>query len=139
MAAIRSKDTKPELLLRRALWAAGLRGYRCHHSGLPGKPDIAFTKQRVAIFVDGAFWHGHPDHFTFGKLGAYWDEKVRRTQERDRVQQEALEALGYRVLRFWDFEVEVNTARCVLECLRLRGPKQLRNNHRDAPSPIAER
>jgi len=105
MAAIRSKDTRAELLLRKSLWEAGLRGYRCHHPGLPGKPDIAFTRWKVAIFVDGAFWHGHPDHFTFGKLGEYWDQKVRRTMQRDRDQEAALRALGYTVLRFWDFDV----------------------------------
>src|SRR3979490_1186704 len=92
MAAIRNRDTRPELMLRAGLQAARLRGYRCHHRDLPGKPDIAFTRWRVAIFIDGAFWHGHPDHFTLGKNGQYWDDKVRRTQQRDREQQAALEA-----------------------------------------------
>jgi DNA mismatch endonuclease (patch repair protein) len=113
MAAIRSRDTKPELLLRAALRRAGLSGYRCHHPKLPGKPDIAFSRHRLAIFIDGAFWHGHPEHFTFGKNGDYWDEKIRRTQQRDRDQQAALEALGYRVIRFWDFEVKANVHECV--------------------------
>ena len=66
MARIRSRDTKPELALRRALYAAGVRGWRCHNRQLPGKPDIAFTRWRVAVFVDGRFWHGLPDYFTFG-------------------------------------------------------------------------
>jgi DNA mismatch endonuclease (patch repair protein) len=112
MAAIRSKNTRAEHQLRRALRERGLTGYRCHHRKLPGKPDIAFTRWRVAIFIDGAFWHGHPDHFTFGKLGGYWDEKVRRTQQRDREQQKALTELGYDVLRFWDFEVKEDSGRC---------------------------
>jgi DNA mismatch endonuclease (patch repair protein) len=123
MAAIRSRDTRPEYALRRALRSRGLTGYRCHHPRLPGKPDIAFTRWRVAIFIDGAFWHGHPDHFTFGKLGNYWDEKVRRTQQRDREQEAALLAAGYQVLRFWDFDVKNDASRCaaaVAELLQAR-------------------
>ena len=112
MAAIRSKDTKPERALRSALRASGLTGYRCHHSLLPGKPDIAFTRWRVAVFIDGAFWHGHPDHFTFGALGSYWDEKMRKTQARDSEQAAALRAADYEVVRFWDFEVEGDPAAC---------------------------
>jgi DNA mismatch endonuclease, patch repair protein len=114
MAAIRSKDTRPEHALRRALRERGLTGYRCHHRNLPGKPDIAFTRWRVAIFIDGAFWHGHPDHFTFGKLGSYWDEKVRRTQQRDKEQEDALKDAGYDVMRFWDFQVKEDPGRCAV-------------------------
>jgi DNA mismatch endonuclease, patch repair protein len=113
MAAIRSRDTRPELALRQALHAARLSGYRCHPKSLPGKPDIAFIRWKVAIFVDGAFWHGHPDHFQFGKLGDYWDDKIRRTQARDRAQEGALRELGYEVVRFWDFEVRDGLDRCV--------------------------
>ena len=113
MAAIRSRDTGPEHALRRALRANGITGYRCHLRSLPGKPDIAFTRWRVAVFVDGAFWHGHPDHFTIGKLGAYWDEKIRTTQARDKEQTAALRAIGYTVLRFWDFDVRSDPSACV--------------------------
>jgi DNA mismatch endonuclease (patch repair protein) len=112
MAAIRSRNTKPELMLRRALRENSLTGYRAHHPRLPGKPDIAFTRWRLAIFVDGAYWHGHPDHFTFGKLGPYWDDKVRKTQQRDREQEGALESIGYNVVRFWDFEIKQDPSRC---------------------------
>ncbi len=119
MAAIRSKNTYPELALRKALRQAGLTGYRCHHPSLPGKPDLAYTRWKVAIFVDGAYWHGHPDHFSFGKLGDYWDTKVRRTQQRDQDQQQALLRLGYQVLRFWDFEVKTSAESCAAEVGRL--------------------
>ena len=112
MAAIRSRNTKPETLLRAALRQCGLTGYRCHHPGLPGKPDIAFTRWRLAIFIDGAFWHGHPDHFTFGRLGPYWDEKVLRTQQRDHAQEDALHDAGFTVVRFWDFEVKDDPPSC---------------------------
>jgi len=113
MARIRSRDTSPELALRRALYAAGIRGWRCHAKQLPGKPDLAFTRWRVAVFVDGCFWHGHPDFFTPGKSGPYWDAKIARTKERDERANAALTAAGWRVLRLWDFDVEGNLAGCV--------------------------
>lgn len=113
MSRIRSKDTKPELALRRALWDIGVRGWRCHPRLVPGKPDIAFTRWRVAVFVDGCFWHGHADYFTPGKSGAYWDAKIARTQERDRLANEALATSGWAVIRLWDFDVEGDLAACV--------------------------
>jgi DNA mismatch endonuclease (patch repair protein) len=113
MSRIRSRDTQPELALRRALFAAGVRGWRCNVAALPGKPDLAFSRRRLAVFVDGCFWHGHPDHFTPGKSGTYWDAKIARTQERDRVANGALAAAGWSVLRFWDFEVERELEACV--------------------------
>ena len=113
MSRIRSKDTKPELLLRRALFAAGHRGWRCHPKNVPGKPDLAFSRRKLAVFVDGRFWHGHPGFFTPGKSGAYWDAKIARTQERDRIANETLEREGWTVLRFWDFEIEDELEQCV--------------------------
>lgn len=124
MAAIRAKDTKPELAVRRALHAAGIRGWRCHARGIPGKPDVAFTRWKVAVFIDGAFWHGHPHHFTFGKSGGYWDAKIARTQERDRLANSALRDAGWTVLRFWDFEVGDDLEGCtqvVLDALGAAG------------------
>jgi DNA mismatch endonuclease (patch repair protein) len=113
MSRIRSKDTGPELALRRAMHAAGIRGWRCHPKHVPGRPDVAFVRRKVAVFIDGRFWHGHPDFFTFGKSGAYWDAKIARTQERDRLANEALAAAGWAVLRFWDFEIENGISGCV--------------------------
>jgi DNA mismatch endonuclease (patch repair protein) len=114
MAAIRSVDTRPELALRRGMWAAGLRGWRCHPAALPGRPDVVFGgRAMVAIFVDGRFWHGHPHYFTHGRSGAYWDEKITRTQERDRRADERLRAAGWLVLRFWDLQVEGDLDGCV--------------------------
>jgi DNA mismatch endonuclease (patch repair protein) len=117
MSRIRSKNTKPELALRRALWGQGVRGWRCHPKAVPGKPDLAFTRWRVAVFVDGCFWHGHPDFFTPGKSGAYWDAKIARTQERDRLANEALTAAGWAVIRLWDFDVEDDLDACVTRVL----------------------
>ena len=113
MSRIRSRDTKPEIALRRELFRRGLRGWRCHARTVPGKPDVAFTRRRVAVFVDGCFWHGHPDYFTPGKSGAYWDAKITRTKERDRIANEALTRDGWTVLRFWDFEIEEDLENCI--------------------------
>jgi DNA mismatch endonuclease (patch repair protein) len=119
MARIRSRDTKPELALRRALHGAGVRGWRLHRRDLPGRPDLAFGRARLAVFVDGCFWHGHPDFFTPGKSGPYWDAKIERTKERDRLANEALTEAGWKVLRLWDFEVEDDLETCVQRVLKL--------------------
>lgn len=106
MARVKGRDTGPELTLRRALYGAGVRGWRCHRKNLPGKPDLAFGRARLAVFVDGGFWHGHPSRYWPGRSGDYWDEKIARNQERDRRADADLDALGWRVLRLWDFEIE---------------------------------
>jgi DNA mismatch endonuclease (patch repair protein) len=105
MAAIRGRDTRPEIALRKALWRAGVRGWRCRHRIGRSEIDIAFTRWRVAVFVDGAFWHGHPSKWQPGRWTGYWDAKIRRNIERDREHTAALEADGWRVIRVWEFEV----------------------------------
>ena len=105
MSRIRTRNTLPELRLRAALRRRGLRGYRLHWRGAIGRPDIAFPGRRVAIFVDGAFWHGHPDYFVFGKSGPRWDEKIRRNMARDREVDVRLFEMGWRSVRVWDFEI----------------------------------
>jgi DNA mismatch endonuclease (patch repair protein) len=138
MAAIRAKDTKPELAMRRKLHAAGVRGWRCHVRGIPGKPDLAFTRWKVAVFIDGAFWHGHPDHFKFGR-GGYWDAKIARTQERDRIANETLQAEGWTVLRFWDFDVNQDLDKCaaaVLDALVSAGRPLSRPSSSRPSSPL---
>lgn len=127
MSRIRSRDTAPELTLRRALFAAGARGWRCSRRDLPGKPDLAFGKARLAVFVDGAFWHGHPKKFKPGRSGKYWDEKIMGNIARDRAADQALEAAGWRVIRLWDFEV-VKDAEAAAE----RVLRELRELRRDA-------
>jgi DNA mismatch endonuclease (patch repair protein) len=112
MSRVRTKNTAPELALRRALWAAGVRGWRLHPKDIPGRPDLAFRKRRLAVFVDGAFWHGHPDYY-HGQSGPFWDAKIDRNRERDRAVNEALHAAGWQVLRFWDFETERDVVGCV--------------------------
>jgi DNA mismatch endonuclease (patch repair protein) len=108
MSRVKGRDTGPELSLRKALFAAGLRGWRCSRKSLPGKPDISFGRRKVAVFVDGAFWHGHPSKYWPGRSGPYWDAKIKRNQERDRRVAEELRDLGWTVLRFWDFEIKAD-------------------------------
>lgn len=104
MAAIRSRNTGIEMLLRRALWQRGLR-YRIH-ADLPGRPDIVFSRQRVAVFCDGCFWHGCPwCQLDPQQNRDYWIKKISRNKARDRSVTEELEKAGWRVLRFWGCEI----------------------------------
>jgi len=115
MSRIRSRDTKPELLLRKALWAQGFR-YRVHVKDIPGNPDIIIKKYRLAIFVDGEFWHGHQWEKTKAKLKSnrdFWIPKIERNISRDKEVNEALMAMGYTVFRFWSEEVRKNLKACV--------------------------
>jgi DNA mismatch endonuclease (patch repair protein) len=105
MSSIRKTNTKPELALRSALWALGIRGYRCHVRAVPGVPDVAFTRWRVAVFVDGVWWHGHPDWLPRGRRGPYWDAKIARNIERDRGVDRDLARIGWSVVRLWDVDV----------------------------------
>lgn len=106
MAAVKGTNTGPEVALRKALYAAGVRGWRCHYRRAVGTPDIAWPRRKVAVFVDGAFWHGHPSRHRPGRSGSYWDEKIARNVERDRAVDVDLERLGWEVVRVWDFEVK---------------------------------
>ncbi|EXJ13580.1 Very-short-patch mismatch repair endonuclease (G-T specific) [Imhoffiella purpurea] len=104
MSRIRGKDTKPELVVRRALFALGYR-YRIGHK-LPGRPDLVFVHQRVAVFIDGCFWHRCPEHFRMPRSNReFWEAKISANCERDRRVDSELTELGWRVLRFWEHEV----------------------------------
>lgn len=104
MAAVSSKNTKPELFLRKLLFAAGFR-YRINVGKLPGKPDIVLTKYRTAIFVHGCFWHFHSG-CSKAKVPEthrnFWEEKLRKNRERDEKEIVALKAAGWRVLVVWE-------------------------------------
>jgi DNA mismatch endonuclease (patch repair protein) len=112
MASIRKKDTAPEIALRQALWSAGVRGWRCH-AGLPGTPDLAFPRWRLAVMVDGVWWHGHPDHLPTERHSRYWHEKIARNVERDRRVNADLTRQGWRVIRVWDLDVLSDPASAV--------------------------
>jgi DNA mismatch endonuclease (patch repair protein) len=107
MLGNRSRDTGPELLVRRALHARGLR-FRVDlrpEPTLRTRADIVFTRRRIAVYIDGCFWHGCPVHGTSPKANAdYWTPKLARNVERDRESTAALESLGWTVLRFWSHE-----------------------------------
>jgi DNA mismatch endonuclease (patch repair protein) len=105
MARIGGKNTVPEVTLRRALHAAGIRGWRLHARDLPGRPDLVFRRAKVAVFVDGAFWHGHPSKFSPGRLSPPWEAKIVANRERDRAADAALVASGWTVIRVWDIDL----------------------------------
>ena len=113
MSSIRGTDTKPERALRSALWVNGVRGYRCHWEGPGGRIDVAFTRWKVAVFVDGLFWHGHPSKWQPGRWSGYWDVKIKRNMARDERQNAALADAGWTVLRFWETEIDQATASVV--------------------------
>lgn len=107
MQAVRGRDTKPELLLRSALHRRGLRFYvdRAPLPKMRRRADLVFPRKRVAVYVDGCFWHGCPVHGTWPKNNAdWWREKIERNQARDRDTDQQLEEAGWTVVRVWEHE-----------------------------------
>jgi len=108
----KSKDTVPEVLLRKALWSRGVR-YRLHVSQLAGKPDIVFPKERVVVFIDGDFWHGRDWEELQKKLrnranAEYWIAKIEYNRRRDHDQRRVLEKEGWTVVQLWETDVTKN-------------------------------
>ena len=110
MAGIKGKNTKPELLVRRALHHRGFR-FRLHKRELPGRPDIVLPRYKAAIFVNGCFWHGHTCKYF--KLPAtnteFWRDKIGANQERDELKTKQLINLGYTVLRIWECQTRAGS------------------------------
>lgn len=106
MAGIQGKNTKPELLIRKALHARGFR-FRLHVKDLPGKPDLVLPKYRALVFIHGCFWHGHAcRYFKVPQTRPeFWLEKIGKNQTRDSLQEDALKAMGWRVLVVWECAV----------------------------------
>lgn len=123
MQSNRGRDTKPELAVRRLVHAAGLR-YQVDTrpvQSLNRRADLVFRGPKVAIFIDGCFWHGCPDHHTAARTNAgFWAEKVRRTRERDIETAAALEAAGWIALRIWEHEDPAQAANRVVRVVRER-------------------
>lgn len=119
MAAIRSKDTRPELVVRRYLWRQGFR-YRLNDPRLPGHPDIVLRKYRTCVFVNGCFWHGHAGcrHFRMPDTHKeYWEQKIRRNQERDSEEQRQLARMGWHCVTVWECELKPKVREHTLEAL----------------------
>lgn len=119
MSKIRGKNTKPELLLRKALWAKGVR-YRINSKQLPGRPDISIKKYKLAIFIDGEFWHGYnwdEKKKSIKSNKGFWVPKIERNIQRDKEVNQQLYDLGYTVFRFWEREVKTNLDKCVNDVL----------------------
>ncbi|MFA4930105.1 MAG: very short patch repair endonuclease [Patulibacter sp.] len=123
MVANRSRDTGPEMAIRRRLHAAGLR-YRVDFPPLAAerrrRADIVFTRLRIAIFIDGCFWHGCPAHFSAPRANAdYWGPKIARNIERDGETNAALIRAGWRVMRFWEHQPATEVAAEIIAAVRL--------------------
>lgn len=117
MKNIKGKDTKIEVLLRKALWHKGYR-YRKNYKKLEGKPDIVLTKYKIAIFCDGEFFHGKDweklrERLKRGNNGAFWIKKIARNMEHDNDINKRLEFEGWTVLRFWGNDIKRNPEECV--------------------------
>jgi DNA mismatch endonuclease (patch repair protein) len=105
MSRIRGANTRPERLVAKALWARGLR-YRLRTRTRWGRPDIVFGSRKIAVFVDGCFWHGCPEHYVRPRSRtSFWGAKLEENVRRDRTQTRALEAAGWVVLRFWEHDI----------------------------------
>ena len=115
MSKIRSKNTKPEVKLRKTLWQMGVR-YRLNVKNLPGTPDIVIRKYKLAIFVDGEFWHGYnwkEKRDSIKSNRAFWIPKIERNIQRDRQNIVILEKMGWTVFRFWEQEIKKNMGTCI--------------------------
>ena len=128
MRKVKSGDTAPEIEFRRALWARGLR-YRVSPRFLPGKPDVVLPGPKIAVFIDGEYWHGGQwqrrkllaleDQFAGTSSKDYWLFKIRRNMERDCAATAALQSAGWAVLRFWESEIKANLEGCVNKTLHV--------------------
>jgi DNA mismatch endonuclease (patch repair protein) len=119
MAAVRSKNTKPEILVRKFLWSKGFR-YRVNDRRLPGHPDIVLRKYRTCVFVNGCFWHGHEGcrYFTVPKTNTeFWLNKINRNKQRDDEEQKRLAEMGWHSIVIWECELKMNRREQTLESL----------------------
>lgn len=115
MRAVKGANTTPEITLRKALWARGYR-YRLHSKSLPGKPDLVFTSRRIALFIDGDYWHGRQwkkrgfasleEQMSRVNNPEYWIKKIRGNMERDKRTNRELRKLGWKVIRIWESDLK---------------------------------
>ena len=122
MSLIRSTDTKAEISFRKiissTLYPLGYR-YRIHYRKLPGKPDVVFANRKVAVFMDGSFWHGYKSKNRKTKLfGKYWPHKIKRNMQRDKEVNRKLKKMGWKVVRVWEHEVKRSPEKVVSAVLK---------------------
>lgn len=115
MRGNKAKDTKPELILRQAIWKAGLRGYRLHWKKVPGRPDIAFPGRKLAVFVNGCYWHRCPNCRPHAPRTnqAFWNTKFQNNIARDEKKIKELNAAGWRTMVLWECEIKTSLEACV--------------------------
>lgn len=117
MSANKQKNTKPEVLFRKALWSAGIKGYRLHWKTIPGRPDLVFIKNKLAVFINGCFWHRcHHCNLPYPKTNtSFWTQKFENNVKRDHKKNEALQVLGWNVVTIWECELKRNPLMWVLK------------------------
>ena len=147
MNRVRSRDTKPEWMVRRCLWHHGFR-YRLYDKRLPGRPDIVLRKWNTVIFINGGFWHGHDcEKFKMPQTNEdFWKSKIERNQKRDQLNRKQLTFLGYHVITIWECELAPAKRAKTLESLLYTLSQIIINHHQskhyrdydEAPSLAAE-
>jgi len=131
MSRIKGKDTGLEMRVRSALHRRGLR-FRKHVKDLPGKPDVVFRKARVAVFVDGDFWHGYRFPSWEDKVSDFWKKKINRNRERDAANHRKLRQMEWTVIRLWQHEVEEDFDACIDRILAaVRGHEEKANSNQE--------
>lgn len=117
MSHNKAKNTKPELIVRKGLWENGFKGYRLHPKNIPGKPDIAFIGKKIAIFVNGCYWHRCPTcNYPIPKSNSeFWENKFSKNVERDQRKVKELEELGWKVVTIWECEIQVQNFEQVIK------------------------
>ena len=124
MSQIGSKSTKIEIAFRKLLWNKGYRNYRLHPKKIFGKPDLFFPKKRLAVFIDGCFWHKCPKCFIGPKSNKkYWNPKIKRNVERGKEISKKLRKDKIKVIRFWEHEVKKDIVRCYNKFKKIYGSK----------------
>lgn len=146
MVTIRSKNTKPEIVVRKFLFSRGFR-YRLNHPRLPGKPDIVLRKYKTCIFINGCFWHGHDGckYFVMPKtITEFWQAKIERNKERDYEIQRQLASMGWHCITIWECQLKPKVREATLESLSytlalifLQNHKVKRDGLSEEPLPMA--
>lgn len=117
MSRIQANNTRPELVLRKALWAHGFR-YRLKNK-FPGRPDLFFSSRKLVVFIDGCFWHNCPLHCQVPQTNQlFWQKKLSKNKERDEKVRRTLESEGWRVLRIWEHEIKNDLPGCINRVLK---------------------